>query len=265
MGKQKDEIIYNVGCPDWMMTFGDCMSLLLTFFVLLLSFSSPDKNKLLDMLGGIQGALGIVPLAIEPLYGETNPYKEDKNEESRAGGSLEDGAKETISIDLQDSSPTRLRSLKVINRFNQFKERLAETGFSNLVSIKQADQGIMLQINTDVLFKKDSETFSQDALKLIQEFSSLASSLNNEIRLIVCFKPADKGDRFLTEWAMARKRSFALGDLVSSKYKIPAYRFSYGTRIIEDDRPGYIELIIAEKVGTSQVTLSEFMNLNKKM
>ena len=35
-----------IGCPGWMMTFGDCMSLLVTFFVMLMSASegsgSPD-------------------------------------------------------------------------------------------------------------------------------------------------------------------------------------------------------------------------------
>ena len=32
------------GAPDWMLTFSDCMTLLLTFFVLLVSFSSFDKR-----------------------------------------------------------------------------------------------------------------------------------------------------------------------------------------------------------------------------
>ncbi len=32
------------GAPEWMVTFSDCMTLLLTFFVLLLSFSSFDKK-----------------------------------------------------------------------------------------------------------------------------------------------------------------------------------------------------------------------------
>lgn len=37
------------GAPEWMVTFSDCMTLLLTFFVLLLSFSSFD-DKLLSEL-----------------------------------------------------------------------------------------------------------------------------------------------------------------------------------------------------------------------
>ena len=33
-----------IGAPEWMVTFSDCMTLLLTFFVLLLSFSSFDDD-----------------------------------------------------------------------------------------------------------------------------------------------------------------------------------------------------------------------------
>jgi chemotaxis protein MotB len=34
----------SAGAPEWMVTFSDCMTLLLTFFVLLLSFSSFDEH-----------------------------------------------------------------------------------------------------------------------------------------------------------------------------------------------------------------------------
>jgi chemotaxis protein MotB len=46
------------GAPKWMVTFSDCMTLLLTFFVLLLSFSSFDDkafNKMTSMFGGKAG------------------------------------------------------------------------------------------------------------------------------------------------------------------------------------------------------------------
>jgi len=35
----------DAGAPEWMVTFSDCMTLLLTFFVLLLSFSSFDNKE----------------------------------------------------------------------------------------------------------------------------------------------------------------------------------------------------------------------------
>ena len=42
--KKKVEEEEPAGAPEWMVTFSDCMTLLLTFFVLLLSFSSFDNR-----------------------------------------------------------------------------------------------------------------------------------------------------------------------------------------------------------------------------
>jgi len=44
--KKQPESEEEPGAPEWMVTFSDCMTLLLTFFVLLLSFSSFDENFL---------------------------------------------------------------------------------------------------------------------------------------------------------------------------------------------------------------------------
>ena len=42
--KKQSEPEQQAGAPEWMVTFSDCMTLLLTFFVLLLSFSSFDDT-----------------------------------------------------------------------------------------------------------------------------------------------------------------------------------------------------------------------------
>jgi chemotaxis protein MotB len=47
------------GSPAWIVTFGDLMSLLLCFFVLLLSFSEMDRNKYRIVSGSMKNAFGI--------------------------------------------------------------------------------------------------------------------------------------------------------------------------------------------------------------
>jgi chemotaxis protein MotB len=47
------------GAPAWMVTFGDLMSLLLTFFVLLLSFSQMDVAKFKELAGSLERAFGV--------------------------------------------------------------------------------------------------------------------------------------------------------------------------------------------------------------
>ncbi len=47
------------GAPGWVVTFGDMMSLLLTFFILLLSFATMDTVKYKILSGSIQTAFGV--------------------------------------------------------------------------------------------------------------------------------------------------------------------------------------------------------------
>jgi len=53
----EDEL--NASAPPWVVTFGDLMSLLLCFFVLLLSFSEMDKAKYKEVAGSLAKAFGI--------------------------------------------------------------------------------------------------------------------------------------------------------------------------------------------------------------
>ena len=46
------------GAPEWMVTFADLMSLLLTFFVLLLSFSNMEIVKFRTMAGSVPPLCG---------------------------------------------------------------------------------------------------------------------------------------------------------------------------------------------------------------
>jgi flagellar motor protein MotB len=52
MAKKKSQVEpeQQAGAPEWMVTFSDCMTLLLTFFVLLLSFSSFDDRDYFEKM-----------------------------------------------------------------------------------------------------------------------------------------------------------------------------------------------------------------------
>jgi chemotaxis protein MotB len=58
--KDKKDESSGGGAPMWMVTYGDMMSLLLTFFVLILSFSSIQEAGFKQAMGSLKGALGIL-------------------------------------------------------------------------------------------------------------------------------------------------------------------------------------------------------------
>jgi len=48
--------------PEWLLTFADLMSILVVFFVLLISFSVQDTQKLQVVAGSVKQAFGLVPV-----------------------------------------------------------------------------------------------------------------------------------------------------------------------------------------------------------
>jgi chemotaxis protein MotB len=61
MGDELQAVVEEVeeGAPAWVVTFGDLMSLLLCFFVLMLSFSEMDRNKYRIVSGSLKNAFGM--------------------------------------------------------------------------------------------------------------------------------------------------------------------------------------------------------------
>jgi chemotaxis protein MotB len=58
MAKGKSPVI-QMGAPEWIVTFADLMSLLVCFFVLIISFSIQDKEKLQIVAGSMREAFGV--------------------------------------------------------------------------------------------------------------------------------------------------------------------------------------------------------------
>lgn len=68
MAKEAEEVVRrkppedppgDEGLPAWMATFADMVTLLLCFFVLLLSFAEQSEEKYRDALGSLKGAFGV--------------------------------------------------------------------------------------------------------------------------------------------------------------------------------------------------------------
>jgi chemotaxis protein MotB len=100
----EDEEPQEEGAPAWVVTFGDMMSLLLTFFVLLLSFSEVDAVKYRALSESIREAFGI-------HRGQTvcNNPKETEKRETRKGtsGELFDSLKSIIPQSFPGAMPNQ--------------------------------------------------------------------------------------------------------------------------------------------------------------
>lgn len=137
------------GLPGWMATFSDLVTLLLTFFVLLLSFAKTESAKYEAALGSIRNAFGGNVLkqgeVIQPGKSpDDNPTMFDSQEPIRP-------------FPIEFLTSEGLLDKKEINRasteiLNQMKEALREFSLSDNVDIYELPEGIQVRVKDKVYF-----------------------------------------------------------------------------------------------------------------
>ena len=60
-------------CPAWLLTYGDMTTLLVTFFVMLISLSTINVNKYKDVMKKVQSNMGVG--GEEILEGSKKPFE----------------------------------------------------------------------------------------------------------------------------------------------------------------------------------------------
>lgn len=102
------------GAPEWMLTFCDCMTLLLTFFVLLISFASFDKDtlpQLGDSFARSLPAIGLVSKEkAESLY---KKYESNDQSHQPEGTETRTLSQAQSSNYMREKKPLDFRNLKV--------------------------------------------------------------------------------------------------------------------------------------------------------
>ncbi len=152
------------GAPEWMTTYGDMVTLLLCFFVLLFSFSTVDAQKFQAIMQSFQGSLGILDsgTAIETDQFITEAMKEDLTTNQRQ--------------ELED-----FRKLQEV-----LEEYLESYNLESDVLVSQENAGLVLRFQDNVLFdpgKAELKPRSKEILKDISAFLQTPEFLEKSIRI----------------------------------------------------------------------------------
>ncbi len=248
-------------CPEWMMTMGDAMSLLLCFFVLLLTFSTMQEAKLMDVIGVLQGANAPADFESQKAPSEFKEEEDSIEDEGDFGGI---GTHEEKLINEENLSPIVLDTAEIQNRFNEIKRKLSQLGFKNMINIETLNEGISIKINAALLFHKDTAEFTEKVNTLVQGYANLAGNVGNEIRVVAHFsaRNSKKNKRFTSEWGLSIKRTIALGDLLVNQFKLSQSRIAMGTQLIASGQTDFIEFMLVEKIGVKEMSIKELLSLD---
>lgn len=119
-----EEVVCEIGAPGWVVTFGDMMSLLLTFFILLLSFATLDKVQFNKLSGVMKEGFGVITRTNKQRIPKRDTMikikrRTDTNSRKRAKG---DQIKRLINqISGSDMSDRTKSAMEVFEQNNQVK------------------------------------------------------------------------------------------------------------------------------------------------
>lgn len=187
-----DEEEVEEGAPAWMATFADMMSLLLTFFVLLLSFANMDVVEFRTMMGSVREAFGVQ--FESPGDFQT---RSDTPVSVAPGGSPTDPS-------VLPQAPTLALAARV-------RERLRQQGLEQVVDVEVTDRGVALRVRDAVLFDVGSDHLKDESLPILTRIAELSTEFTQELAIEghTDDRPIHTS-RFPSNWELSAARATAV-------------------------------------------------------
>ncbi len=135
----------------WLATYGDMVTLVLTFFVLLYSFSSVNEKKLKEISVALTSLLGGGTSGESILDG--------------GNGILEEVVPEDVGM--QNST------------FTKVSEFLENNGLEDIAQIKTDDRGVIIELNDKILFESGKSELIPESRGVLDKISGLLGTLDN--------------------------------------------------------------------------------------
>lgn len=191
------------GAPAWMVTYSDLVTLLLTFFVLLLSMANMDPVRFTEASSSLKDAFGIhkqpahvefaIPVLPSPPITQYSPIMEQTTEK------------------VYEKVQSQIDSLRLSN----------EVGV-----LKKDDQSVVLRINDSVLFDRGQSKIAPQAYSLLRTIADIIRPLPMDLRIEGHTDDiAVSGSQF-GNWDLSVSRSVAVLRFLTQSDLLPLDRMS---------------------------------------
>ena len=187
------------GLPGWLATFGDLMSLLLTFFVLLLSFSTINVVNFDAAMGALQGALGV-------LSGQPE-----------------------LSLPIRQSLPRTEGNLSqaelIAKAASELEEAVDEAGLQGEVTLEESSTGIVIRVADKLFFETADATLRTEAHPVLLKLADVVRPLPNKVNVQGHTDDAIiNTEYFASNWELSGMRAMQVARFFIEKGRIPPER-----------------------------------------
>ncbi|NOQ31417.1 MAG: OmpA family protein [Helicobacteraceae bacterium] len=180
--------------PAWLAAFGDLMSLLLCFFVLLLSMATMEPNKVEEAAGSFKGTMSV-------LDGGTNvEVARRKNVEENPNSSPHDD--ETADVREVTAAVSELNEME-------------DAGQGPMAQLEESEKGFVIKLPSKLLFKKGSAKIeSEDSLLFLKRIALIIQNLPTGTTISVGGYsdniPPDKDSPYKNNWELSSARALSV-------------------------------------------------------
>ena len=220
------------GAPAWVMTFADLMSLLMCFFVLLLSFSDMDVRKYKQLSGSMKAAFGVQ----REVVAHDIPRGTSIVKKEFAPGQPIRTIRHTVKQDSADTEQDKLikpRGLKT-DRGEKVTEKDARR-IANLlrdeikrgqVEVETRNRKVVVRILEDGAFPSGTADINPAFLKSMEKIRKAVRSVKGKIKIgghtdnmpIVT-------DKYRSNWELSAARAVSVAHSLMKLEQIPRSRF----------------------------------------
>ena len=244
MAKKNIKIIPHEDTAKWLYTFNDLMTLLLTFFVLILSMSTLNAAKLKDLQADLIDALGVMELGkpeqdalIEQLFTLEDIGREQKiinivKKQKKKGIQIKDfvAAETPPELQLKEFTALKQEGKKEYNEqeiiFSQFEKLIDENFFEPGISVIKRERGIVLRLNEKVLFSQGSAKVKESAYITLGKIASIIKKTSLKISIEGHTDSTSVNNYlFASNWELSMNRALNVLDFYVNKVLVNSDKF----------------------------------------
>lgn len=206
--------------PPWMVTYADLMSLLLCFFVLLLSFAEIDLQRFQQLAGQMSEAFGVqrqvpadtIPMGTSAVFDRFSPAQPTPTllDEVRQTTTREDPRLDTFRDEAQRLVNDRLAELQL-----EVEEALRLAIDEGGVRVERDGSDVLIRIDEQGTFPSGSAQVTGEFANLLRSLSDTLVDMPGEISINGHTDDVPiRSARFESNWDLSAMRSAAVANLL---------------------------------------------------
>ena len=207
--KKKPQEDQQVGAPEWIVTFSDIISLLVTFFVMILTFSTMEPEEKNRAVGFLRGAMGVMTR---------------ENESSRKAIQKDD-------TNLADRDPENGQEIPFSRSLEKLEDELQELRVRLMrgeeLKIDQIEDGVRIRLQGDRLFNPGSHRLRLEHIPVVREVADVLGYYPNRVIVEGHTDTAFVGDsEFSPGYELAAGMAASVAEVLIREGPVPRERIS---------------------------------------